>query len=490
MANAPDTEAKANQSFNSLEALGDADKALLKLIVPKYGSIIFKQDERWKLNELALVAWFAAAHKVRSRLSDGALLQYTSEGNWQKIETARVKELMAQMLKDKLADVVRSPDLLAKRTIGLLKNLLMMIEIVSVLGEPPSPAQALLPVNNGVLDLSGAKPVLRPYREEDWFTTKLPWSYEPEAKCDRFLNELIRPALPDEDDIRLLQRDLGRQLFAGNDAQTISVLVGEGGSGKSVLLLILEAMLLHEKIGHLRSDQLNGRFETHGFHGKTTLVGKDVRPDYLNNQGAAVIKSLTGADRIQTEKKYGGKHDLRGSFYVIITANSRLLIKLQRDASAWRRRLVVYEFSRKAPDKRISNFDHVLLKEEGAAILNWLICGFLAHREELREHGTLKLTPAQQQRVDDWLQESDALRSFANENIQAGIGTLTVDESWTAYCEFARARNWRIPRKQRFQEDFPEVMFELFGVERDNHIRRFGAELRGYKGVHLIHKND
>jgi phage/plasmid-associated DNA primase len=147
---------------------------------------------------------------------------------------------------------------------------------------------------------------------------------------------------------------------------------------------------------------------------------------------------------------------------------------------------VVYEFSRQAPEKRISNFDQVLLKEEGEGILAWLTLGFLAHRNELREHGTLKLTEAQQKRVDDWLMESDALRAFAKENIKAGVGTITVEEVWTSFCDFVRRHQWTIPRKQTFHQDFPAVMFELFSVERDNHIRRMGVEVRGYRGVQFI----
>lgn len=480
------TSSLVSPSLPKPDDLDDPETKLRKIIEKEFGPILINDGEKSVLNQLAFAAWFASKHQVAFRAMDGNLVQYSDEqGVWRKATKHALIKQMAGMLKE-LADEVKAPELLAKRKNGLLKDLLHLVCACRPFGEPPAPMGHYLPVENGVLDLSGKKVILRNHAPEYWITEKIPFCYNPSAKCERFLNELIRPALSNEDDVNSLQRDLGRQLFAGNDAQTISILHGEGGSGKSVLLSILEFMLGLSRVGHLRSDHLNGRFETHGFHGKSTLVGKDVRPDYLNNQGAAVIKSLTGADRVQTEQKYGGKHDLRGTFFIIITANSRLMIKLQGDQSAWRRRLVVYEFSRKAPEKRIPNFDQVLLQEEGEGILAWLIAGFLAHRQELREHGKLKLTTQQQQRVDDWLMESDALRAFATASIKSGSGTITVEEAWTAFCEFARARKWLIPRKQRFHEDFPEVMYELFGVERDNHIRRLGVEVRGYKGVQFI----
>ncbi len=446
--------------------------------------LITVDGDKIKLNQPAIAAKFARDMNVRHSENDSQFHKFDSaEGIWNKI-TRKVAMWLVTVFLKTLADTMKVPELLLKRTPALMNGILQFVEGYAPMGAPPS--AKLVPAANGVVDLSGAEPVLREYRMEDFFTYKLSVSYVPGAKCERFLNELIRPALPDPDDVLLLQRDLGRQLFAGNDAQTIIILQGEGGSGKSVLISIVEAIIGLGKIGYLRSHQLTGRFETHGFIGKSTLVGKDVLPDYLNNQGAAVIKSLTGADRVQTEQKYGGKYDMRGSFYVIITTNGRLTIKLHGDMKAWRRRLVVYEFSRQTPDKIIPNFDQLLLKEEGDGVFSWLVQGCLAHRAELKETGTLKLTAAQQKRVDDWLEESDALRVFAKASIQKGGGTITSQEAFEAFTAFAGERNWRMFGEQKFHENFKAVMSELFSVAKSSHITRMGVDARGYKGVHFI----
>jgi putative DNA primase/helicase len=468
----------------------DPQAKLRKIIEVEFGPILINDGEKSVLNQLAFAALFAARNQVAFRAMDGSLVQYSDEeGVWRKVTKNSLVKQMAGMLKE-LADEVKAPELLAKRKNGLLKDLLHLVCACREFGEPPAPMGKHLPVENGVLDLSGVEVILRSHTSGDWITEKIPFCYNPIAKCERFLNELILPALSNEDDVKLLQRDLGRQLFAGNDAQTITILQGEGGSGKSVLVSIIEAIIRLSKIGYLRSNQLTGRFETHGFIGKSTLVGKDVLPDYLNNQGAAVIKSLTGADRVQTEQKYGGKHEMRGSFYVIITTNGRLTIKLHGDLKAWRRRLVVYEFSRQTPAKIIPNFDQVLLKEEGEGILAWLIEGYLAHRAELREHGTLKLTPTQQMRVDDWLEESDALKVFAKTCITQGSRNITSKEIWDAFTAFAHGRKWKVPREQKFHEELKPVMLELFGVEKSNHLSRDCIEVRGYNGVQFIKKEE
>ncbi len=458
----------------------------LQTTTDPYGPLIINNENASLLNSAAIAANAAAKFSIAFRAYDGRFYQWNAaEGLWLSIPRRSLRTLLSRFLKS-VVDEAKQPALMAKATPAFLNGVIQMMEGIVEFGEPASTDTPVVPLQNGVLDVSGETPVLRNYQAEDWFTVKSPCGYDPNAKCDRFITELLEPALGSKDAVSLLQRDLGRMLVVGNFAQVVSILVGLGGSGKSVLIAILEQIIGVIMFAYLRSSELMGRFETHGFLGKSILVGKDVSPDYLSNHGAGVIKSLTGADRIQAEQKFGGKHDLRGTFYVIITTNSRLKVKVQNDLPAWRRRLVVHEFSRKAPEKRIPNFDQVLLDEEGSGILNWLIDGYLAHRQELLEHGTLKLTAEQQQRVDDWLQESDALRAFATGSIRAGVGTITVEEVWNAFRSFARKRQWRLPRPQRFQEDFPEVMFELFGVERDNHIRRQGSEVRGYKGVQFI----
>lgn len=450
-----------------------------------YGSIVFVKGDNGVINQPAAAADFSSKYKYGfcplrrehfkfSSVSGIWELKTPKEALWD--VTAYIKEL---------SESIQLPQLSAKCTPGFLKNILQLVEGHAPLPQPTS--SKLIPVANGVLDLSSGKAVLRPFAEEDYFTFKLPIPYVSGAKCERFLNELIRPALDSEDE-DLIQRDLGRMLIRGNAAQTLSIFTGPGGTGKSVLVSVLEGVIGKDMFAHLRSDQLGGRFETHAFQGKSILVGKDVSHDYLLKKGAAMFKSLTGDDWLETEQKYGGKFGMRGNFNAIITANSRLPIAINGDASALRRRFVCYEFSRKTPPKRIPNFDQVLICEEGEKILAWLVEGCLAHEAELAEHGTLKLTEAQQKRVDDWIMESEPERSFAKQCIVQQPGTLSVEEIWEAYVAFARERKWRVPSMQAFCTKLPHILMEMFGVQRSNHIKRGDTAVRGFKGISFKHE--
>lgn len=429
----------------------------------------------------ALALDFTHREKIAFCSRAGSFYQYDpSTGKWCPVSNPECREIAALYIK-KTAKELEKPELLTMRTTGFLDQILKFAQGCAPLGAPP--VEPLLLVKNGVLDPSGEEPVLRDFSSDYWFTSGIPVPYIPDAKCPRFLDDLLKPALPDPDDVHLLQRDFGRQLFDGNAAQTIAVIFGEGGSGKSVLLSTFEHLVGRDRVAHLRADHLGGRFETSFFQSKAILVGKDVRPDFLNNRGAAMLKSLTGNDVIQTERKYGGKQSLRGSFYVIITANSRPTIDLEDDEEAWQRRMVVYEFSREAPVNRVPNFHEDLLRTEGPGIFAWLVEGYRAHQKELREHGRLQLTEAQQLRVKDMVQESDAEKVFVRETIVAGQGTLTSEEIWASYRKFTRSRGWKPLSMTKFLTRLTELMEELFGVQKSTHIYRNGAAKRGFNGV-------
>ena len=115
---------------------------------------------------------------------------------------------------------------------------------------------------------------------------------------------------------------------------------------------------------------------------------------------------------------------------------------------------------------------------------------YFEHQKELAECGRFKLTEEQARRVEDFLLESEGERAFVRMSIVKGPGTLTVDEIWRAYQQFARERKWTIPSSQKFFTMLPEAMMEYFGVERDNHITRNGKAVRGFRHVSFKDSND
>src|SRR5207249_422260 len=142
----------------------------------------------------------------------------------------------------------------------------------------------------------------------------------------------------------------------------------------------------------------------------------DVPDNFLNCKGASTLKSLTGG--VAHSRKVEGRKErpqIVCRRNVVVTGNSRLTVRLEGDLAAWRRRLVIIEYRNPKPDSVISDLSERILGEEAAGVLNWMLDGL----EKLRSEGwQLKLTDAQQRRVDDLLLESEGDVFFARECLE------------------------------------------------------------------------
>jgi hypothetical protein len=338
---------------------------------------------------------------------------------------------------------------------------------------------------NGVIDFSGGGASLVEFSTHFFSRNAAPISFDPDAECPRFLNDLVIPAVHPED-VTLLQRYAGLCLLGRNLVQRILILDGLAGRGKSTFSAILQRVVGHPNCTQLRTENLSERFETNRYIGKTLLIGVDVDPDFLRARGASVLKGLVGGDNLDTETK--GVTDtckIKGDFLVIITANSRLRVRLQRDIDAWRRRLIIVRYEGPPPAKKIPDLAEHLVRAEGAGILNWALAGLAQVYQEVREHGDLLLTQRQLGIVNSLLEESESLRVFLVECVERRENSdLAVSEIMEAYYDFCPTRGWEALPSTAAQGQLPNLMLELYRVYRRHDIKR-GTNVRGFKGVAL-----
>jgi P4 family phage/plasmid primase-like protien len=346
--------------------------------------------------------------------------------------------------------------------------------------------KASIHVANGVLDLPTDSPRLLPFSHEHMSRNRSEIPYVPEAACPRFLGELLGPAL-DADDISLLQRIAGQCLIGVNLAQKILLILGTAAGGKSTLVSILEKIIGMHNVANVRVAHMEGRFEMAGYLGKTLLTGKDVRSDFLDSEAAYTLKPLVGGDHLEAEKK-NGRHRVGfvGEFNVIITANSRLVVNLDSDVEAWRRRLLIVDYVNPPVAKPRPKFASELVREEGPGILNWCVEGARQLLAELKEFGRVQLTDAQRRRVDDLLDESDSVRQFASLQLanERG-GSVTVAELQVAYVDFCMGRGWQPRPVHQFDRSIAKVMLELHRSPKRTDIKRDDRNQRGFAHVVL-----
>ena len=286
------------------------------------------------------------------------------------------------------------------RTAKRLEFMLNLLRADAERREPFTKFKGMVHLKNGMLDLNVEPPVLREFSPHYFSLCQNPVAFDSAAVCPRFFNELLYRAL-DPEDVELLRLISGLYLLRWNALQVVLLMVGLGGAGKGTIERVIAGVIGRSNIKQLRTKHLDGRFELDNLDQVSLLVGSDVSGEFLSQAGSKVIKALTGGDPLTVETKGGRKRDIWGEHNILITCNDRLRVKLDGDQSAWKRRLVVIEFSKAPPKIPIPDFDQILLREEAAGILNWMILGAVDVMKIVRNGGRLPTSEGQSRRVED-----------------------------------------------------------------------------------------
>ena len=451
-----------------------------------------------KLNQGFLVGKLRREHDVLFDDLTGRFYRYTADnGVWshgsevkiQKFFDEEFRRLIGELKANNNGDP-RLDNLYFSITQTLLRNLTDMLKGAAAKSGAFHKPNRVIHAANGMVDLTERPFAFKQFAKEFFSRNQSPIAYDPAAKCPRFLNELLRPAL-NADDVTLLQNWCGLALLGRNVPQVMLILSGTAGGGKGTIVNIIHGIVGESNIHQLRTEHLGSRFETGFYHDKTLLCGADVEPNFLNTPAAHHLKALTGNDLMTTEHKGSSMSNLlRGDFNILVTCNSRLMVKLQGDAEAWARRLLWLEFNQPKAAKVIHGFDRWLLQHEGAGILNWMLEGAVRLLTVLDAQEPFPLTAEQRERVNNLLSESDAARTFILTGVERSpfpLDCVTTTDLFAAYLAFCDERGWSPLSQRAFEMKAKDLMVQIHRACPTNKINRVdhvGGQ-RGYQGVVL-----
>ena len=371
------------------------------------------------------------------------------------------------------------------RTSERLTHMLTILKAAAEKREPFRKFANLIHLKNCMIHLDGDRPEIRGFSPHYFSLSQCQVDFNPDADCPRFLKELIRASMTNEDAF-LLQLVGGLYITGRNNWQKMLILTGVGGAGKGTIGRIIGHLIGSQNVKQLRTKLLSDRFELDDIDRVSLLVGSDVAGDFLSCSGAKVIKALTGGDPLTLEFKGGRKRQITGDHNVLITCNDKLRVQLDGDESAWHRRLLIIPFEN-IPQVSTPDFDRILMAEEGSGILNWFLLGAVRLARFAREGRRWPLTQEQQRRVDALLAESDSLRTFVNARVARDPDcSLTVDEITAEYENFCADLGWGAMTKAQAERGLGPLMMEIHRAAKRNDIQRGTSNRRGFMGVRLV----
>jgi P4 family phage/plasmid primase-like protien len=342
-----------------------------------------------------------------------------------------------------------------------------------------------LSLQNGVLQIDTKQfhrsDPSRPVREV------LPVEYDPTAKCDVFLKMFLAHIL-EERDIDLLQRYCSQILEGINHSQTILILTGESGWGKSTLMKILGTLIGWQRVGIIREQLFRDEFELAHYANKHLLYHPDAPTSFLDRKEASLFKQLCGGDPMWANTKLG-RLVLEGNLPLVLACNGKPKIHLDQDADAWMRRLVVLSFKKPNHEQHFGKMAELIVNNEASGILNWLLEG---RAKLVKDKLQLTQTPEQKARAATLLLSSESPSAFVRccfVKRQGGVvGMMELYEKYQAWCKKQRVVPFSY--KAFGQVIKPEIEMG-FGLKyRHDLPSEGGGVMRGWKGLALEEAED
>jgi P4 family phage/plasmid primase-like protien len=492
----PDGEHEAAQEKQEMgNASPEIDSEIYHAIVRKFGPPFFDDRHGYRLNQPFFARlWGMKRLAFYDRASEDYYVYNAENGCFERL---RVEKVCGILRDDIIAEAVRRGhnDIAAKLNVGLQRSIADLIKTDNAVCQEDfftfeSASAPVIHVGNGMICLNDQGGIeLQRFDPKYKSRNQISIPYNPQATCKRFLEELLQPMMSAED-IELLQRYAGLILIKGNRAQKILLLTGKGGAGKGTVLGVFLRVIGRKNAVQLRVSKLNERFEQVRVIGKLLVHVVEATEDFLNQDGAEVVKSLCGHDSMDAEKKHVNEPmAFAGIYPIIIITNEQLRVRLAGDEEAWERRFVIIicPKARSKDAEIIDNFDEILVCEEGEGILAWMIDGARKHWEELRTHKGFSTTSIQRARVTELLARSKAIETFVQTEIEKDQKkNVTVGELYEAYARYCVSKEWTPTTERKFEEASQHLILRHWGIPKSHSLERNKKSKRGYRGIVLV----
>lgn len=359
-----------------------------------------------------------------------------------------------------------------------IENLLKVIKISCQVEDFPVDTDKIH-FNNGTYSISEGFS-----EHKEWTLNRLPVAYNPDAsepkRWLKFLNELL-----DKEDIPTLQEFMGYCLIPCTKAQTMLLIIGKGGEGKSRIGVVLRHILGENmNTGSIKKLEVN-RFCPADQEGKLLLLDDDMSIEGLPSTN--VIKTIVTAEgKMDLEKK--GQQSYQGLLYVrlIGLGNGALKALYDRSQGFYRRQLILTTKDKPADRVDDKNLSEKLIAESDG-IVNWCFQGL--HR--LVENGfEFTLSDKAKRNKNEVIKDNNNIVEFLSSNGYIAFdpqGTATSKDLYKIYTDWCYDNAIKpVISAVTFFKHMNENAGTLKISPTKNLKGDFGKTVRGFKGIRIV----
>lgn len=362
---------------------------------------------------------------------------------------------------------------LAKRASGLLE----MLKLEAYVTDLPV-HEDRLHVANGTLFLNGEFT-----GQKELCRNRLPVRYDATAPQPvtwlQFLSELL-----ETEDVMTLQEYLGYCLLPTNRGQTMMLLKGNGGEGKSRIGVVMQKMLGDNlKNGRIAKVE-RSPFARADLENQLVMVDDDMKMEALKS--THYLKSLITAEMpVDLERK--GEQSYQGEMYVRFLAFSNGdLESLYDHSDGFYRRQLILSVKKKPLDREDDPFLADKLCAEIEGIFLWCLDGLkrlIENNYRFTESGRTKDNRMEAKNEADNVLLFMRSEGYIRLKADSAITSADLYAIYTMWCN----DNTYKPLAVRTVSMTLKKHADEFSLEHDNHItNRLGKRVNGFRGIEAL----
>ena len=274
----------------------------------------------------------------------------------------------------------------------------------------------------------------------------------------------------DEDFERYLQMVAGMACVGKVYEEGLVISYGPGSNGKSTLFAVWQE-LLGSYSGTIRNEVLVGNKNGSEVQGAAQLRGMRLvvtsELEEATRMNLSLLKRLTSRDRISARPLYQDPIEFTPTHTLILHTNH--LPRLSSCDDGTKRRIAIAPFTMSIPpEKKISDFAEVLVREEGPEILGWMIEGAVAfYKADMKLAKPKVVLDA----TAEYFAGEDKIGRFIIECCEVAPEARTASSHlYRVYCDWCKAENLYPGGTQPFVRDLKNRGHQLIKTRTCNYI--------------------
>ena len=332
----------------------------------------------------------------------------------------------------------------------------------------------LIPLRNGVYDF--ANKTLLKHSPGYKFTFQFPIIYDPKATCpvsSKFMDDILTP-----EQRETMEEWLGYYFYRVYAFKKAMIIVGEGDTGKTTLLEMINHLLGQENISGVSLHKISGdKFAGAQMYGKHANIVDELEAKDVVSTGN--FKVATGGGSISGEYKFGNQFSFQNFAKLTFACNQIPDVKETDDKAYFNRWMVIR--LEKTIEKKIYNFVAQLrTEEERSGLFNIAMVGL----DRLLKQGRFTFNKDAVDTKLEMMRGGSSIAQFASDGVYQKLGNeITKEDMYKSYSNFCTENNLSTETMEMFGRKFMSYVAYV----SDKNMTVNGKRARGWVNVAIHH---